>query len=339
MSYDQKALEKLFASKPTDAESGAFPVAEKNEDNLPAHISGCREIVNLPIADLTDYPKQLFRPYTEDRLRILEMSIRENGIIEPLLVRNLDGVYQIVCGHNRRTAAAQAGFETVPCIVEEMSDDKADIKMVETNLQVRTGLLPSEKGFAYRVKLEAMKHQGLRTDLSSDPNVVEVKGKESADILGEQVGESGSSINNYIRLTYLITPLLDLVDTNTIPIKPAVELSYMTAANQETVHTYFFVAHKFYIDEQLAKQLKEQSRIADLTEESITALLPHSQGKTVKQTSKFSIPTKPLMKLLDTNALTKDVEKEILGVLIEYFERKKSGQTDLDLSGDGVANA
>jgi len=325
MGYDQKALQKLFTPKPANPVSDISPTAEIIASESPVPIDGCKKIVNLAITDLEDYPKQLFKPYTEERLRMLEMSIRENGIIEPLLVRNLDGVFQIVCGHNRRTAAAQAGFETVPCIVEEMSDDDADIKMVETNLRVRTGLFPSEKGFAYRAKLEAMKHQGLRTDLSSTPTVVEVRGKESADILGDQVGESGSSINNYIRLTYLITPLLDLVDVNTIPIKPAVELSYMSLSNQETVHTYFFVSNKLYIDEQLAKRLKEQGRIAELTEENIAALLPAVQGKTVKQTSKFSIPTKPLLKLLDTNALTKDVEKEILAVLIEYFEKKKNG--------------
>ena len=312
MSFNQKALEKIFANKPAEAETEASPVVETITNNSPVHTDGCKEIVYLPIVDLTDYPKQLFKPYSEERLKMLEISIRENGVIYPLIVRRVDEVYQIVCGHNRKRAAVQADFETIPCIVEELSDDEADMRMIETNLQTREGLLPSEKGFAYRLKLEAMKHQGV-----SSGQV----GHKSRDQLSED--ESGRQIQRYIRLTYLITPLLELVDNKAIQLIPAVELSYMTTANQEAAYNYFFVHHKLYIDEQLAKRLKEQSRIEDLTEENIAALLPQEQGKTVKQTSKFSIPTKPLMKLLDTSALAKDVEKEILDVLIDYFKRKK----------------
>ncbi len=190
--------------------------------------------------------------------------------------------------------------------------------MVETNLQSRAGLLPSEKGFAYRIKLEAMKHQGRKIESSSGTAVP----KYSREALSDQVSECERQIANYIRLTYLINPLLELVDNNDTSVKAAVELSFMTDVNQKTVHDYFFVRHKLNVDEQLARRLKEQSRIADLSEEGIASLLPTIQGKTVSQTSK-SIPTKPLVKLLDAGALTKDVEKEILGVLIEYFERKK----------------
>ncbi len=331
MGYDQKALEKLFGKKPELNTDEQLPEPMEAVENTPEPVCNNNDIddnietktvVEVPVTELFDYPKQLFKPYNEENLKKLETSIRENGIISPLLVRTVYGAYQIVCGHNRKRAAAQAGFITVPCVVEEMTDDDADIKMVESNLQTRTRLLPSEKGFAYKLKLDAMKHQGLRANLTSTTSVVEA-GKESADVLGEQVGLSGSSVNNYIRLTYLITPLLDHVDNNIVQLKPAVELSYMSASNQETVYNFFYVLHKLNIDEALAKQLKEQSRIEELTEESITALLPPAQGKTVKQTSKFTIPTKPLMKLLDTSALTKDVEKEILDVLIDYYKKKK----------------
>jgi len=318
MSYDQKALEKLFAPKPISETAESPATIETVADVQLIHKGGCKEISDLPISDLTDYPKQLFKPYSEEKLKKLEMSIRENGVIYPLIVRAVDGKYQIVCGHNRKRAATQADFETVPCIIEEMIDDEADLKMVETNLQTRAGLLPSEKGFAYKLKLDAMKHQGLRTDLSFGTVVP----KLSREVLSEQVSESERQIANYIRLTYLITPLLDFVDDNTVSIKAAVELSFLDELNQNIVCAYFFVSHKINIDEQLAKRLKEQSRIENLTEESISALLPPAQGKTVKQTSKLSIPTKPLMKLLDTSALAKDVEKEILDVLIDYFKKK-----------------
>jgi len=329
MGYDQKALEKLFAKKPEITEADverpnelilkpeAKPVAEFIVNNTQAIRADAKRVIEAPIAELNDYPKQLFKPYTQEKLNKLEMSIRENGVIYPLIVRIVNGAYQIVCGHNRKRAATQAGFNTIPCIIEELSDDEADMKMVETNLQTREGLLPSEKGFAYRLKLEAMKHQGI----SSGQN-----GQNSRDQISDD--ESGRQIQRYIRLTYLVTPLLDLVDNKEMQLIPAVELSYLSPVNQDTVYNFFFVLHKLYIDEQLAKRLKEQSRIEDLTEESIDALLPQEKGKTVKQTSKFSIPTKPLMKLLDTSALAKDVEKEILDVLIEYFQRKKNGITN-----------
>lgn len=312
MSYDPRALEKLFAAKPTDPKT--VPEPEPTTEKKVSMSS--KTVVNLQIPVLEDYPKQLFKPYPQEKLNKLENSIRENGIIYPLIVRSVDGAYQIVCGHNRRSAARQAGFDTVPCIVEELTDDEADIRMVETNLQVRDGLLPSEKAFAYRLKLEALKHQGIASRQSGEKST-------SVSQLSESLEESERQIQRYIRLTYLITPLLDLVDNKALQLVPAVELSFLNAQNQETVYNYFFVIRKLYIDEQLAKRLREQSSIENLTNESIAALLPKAQGKTVKQTSKFSIPTKPLLKLLDKNALAKDVEKEILDVLLDYFKKKK----------------
>ncbi|MEA4895887.1 MAG: ParB/RepB/Spo0J family partition protein [Oscillospiraceae bacterium] len=330
MNYDPKALERLFAQtslgadRPVSEAAAEAKITEAIQAETPKPRPAPRQITDVLITELSDYPKQMFKPYTEEKLRTLEASIRENGVIEPLIVRSIEGSYQIICGHKRKRAAAQAGFETLPCIVENLSDDEADIKMVETNLQTRKGLLPSEKGFAYKLKLEALKHQGQRTDLTLGPGGEKLKIPHTDELLANAVNESARQIQRYIRLTFLVSPLLDLVDGNTLQLKPAVELSYMSPVNQETVYNYFYVLHKLYIDDQLAKQLKEHSRTEDLTDESITALLPHSEGKTVKQTSKFFIPTKPLIKLLDTNALTKDVEKEILEVLIEYFQKKQT---------------
>lgn len=314
MGYDPKALEKLFAAKPADVEQ-----TQESYASMPAEQAAgalYRSVVDLPIAALEDYPKQLFKPYPQEKLSKLENSIRENGIIYPLIVRSVDGTYQIVCGHNRRTAAAQAGFDTVPCIVEDLTDDEADIRMVETNLQVRDGLFPSEKAFAYKTKYDALSHQGAISRQTG-------AGVRTDEYLAKTSDESARQIHRYMRLTFLIQPLLDLVDNKALQLVPAVELSFLSAQNQETVYSYFFVTHKLYIDELLAKRLRDQSGIENLTEESIEALLPKEQGKTVKQTSKFSIPTKPLLKLLDKNALAKDVEKEILDVLLEYFKNKK----------------
>lgn len=317
MGYNPKALEKLFTAKPEETE----PTKETYSSMSAEQVTGAlpKSVVDLPIAALEDYPKQLFKPYPQEKLNKLENSIRENGIIYPLIVRSVDGTYQIVCGHNRRTAAAQAGFDTVPCIVQEMSDDEADIRMVETNLQVRDGLFPSEKAFAYRLKYDALSHQGVASRQSGAK-------LRTSEYLAQEADESARQIQRYIRLTYLIMPLIDLVDNKALQLAPAVELSFLSAQNQETVYSYFFVTHKLYIDEQLAKRLREQSNIEDLTDASIATLLPKEQGKTVKQTSKFSIPTKPLIKLLDKNALAKDVEKEILDVLLEYFKKKKQGK-------------
>ena len=141
----------------------------------------------------------------------------------------------MIAGHRRKMASELAEKKEIPCIVRNLTDDEAIIIMVDSNLQ-REQILPSEKAFAYKLKLDAMKRQGKRTDLTSEPVAWKLKGKESAEILGQQVGESKDTVRRYIRLTELITPILDMVDSGKIAIRPAVELSYLP---KERISKYF----------------------------------------------------------------------------------------------------
>ncbi len=317
MGYSQKGLEKLFAGSIQQTEpKEETAVLEPLEKGEASEVDKGKVVIELPIAELTDYPKQLFKPYTAEKLDKLAGSIKENGVIYPLIVRSVEGTYQIVCGHNRRSAARQLGYNTVPCIVEDLTDDEADIRMVETNLQVRDGLLPSEKAFAYKMKLDAIKHQGVTSRQVGEKLLSVTQVSKDSD-------DSERQIQRYIRLTYLIPELLTMVDDSKIAFNPAVELSYLSEENQKEVHRYFFVERKLYIGESLAKELRERGAAEPLSDAVITSLLPQEGGKTIKQCSRLSIPTKPLKKLLPADALSKDIEQEILNVLIDYFRRKK----------------
>ena len=181
-------------------------------------------IADIPLTEISDFPDHPYKVKQDESMLELAASIREKGVVNPALVRpKPEGGYEMVAGHRRKFASELAGKTNMPCIVRNLTDDEATIIMVDSNLQ-REKVLPSEKAFAYKMKLDAMKRQGKRTDLTSEPVAWKLKGKESAQILGEQVGESKDQVRRYIRLTELITPILDMVDEGKIAMRPAVEL-------------------------------------------------------------------------------------------------------------------
>ena len=186
---------------------------KSSEEAMSQMFGGPKVIVQeLPVDLLTDYPDQPFRAYTEDKLAELAADIGANGIISPLSVRSMPGgTYQILAGHNRRAAARLAGLDKVPCIVRDVDDDAAALIVVNTNLNQRDELLPSEKAKAYKIQLEALKHQGKSTSRQF------VGKSESADAVGEMSGERGRQIQRYIRLNNLVPELLELVDTKKNP--------------------------------------------------------------------------------------------------------------------------
>lgn len=188
-------------------------------------------ITELPLELLVAFAEHPFRPYSGEQLWELVRSIEENGVLTPILVRpSKDGQrYEIISGHNRVNAARRAGLKTVPATVRELDDDAATLAMVESNLRQREQLLPSEKAFAYKMKLDAMKHQG-RTSGQVDQKSAK---KSSRDQLAEDTGESSKQIQRFIRLTNLITPLLNMVDEKRMAMGPAVELSYLPQDDQE----------------------------------------------------------------------------------------------------------
>ena len=199
---------------------------ERAENRLP-------KIYDIPLSEIDEFPDHPFKVKDdEDMLQLVE-SVRERGIITPITRRRKeDGRYEIVSGHRRKRACEIAGLETIPAEIKELSRDEAIILMVESNLQ-RSVILPSEKAFSYKMRLEAMKRQGQRTDLTSRPVGDKLDERRSGEILGETVGESERQVQRYIRLTELVPELLQLVDDGKIALRPAVELSYLNDIEQQ----------------------------------------------------------------------------------------------------------
>lgn len=188
------------------------------------------KVVELPLDELYPFKNHPFKVVNDEKMQDTAQSIREHGVLLPAIVRpRAEGGYEIVAGHRRHFASQIAGLATMPAIVRDMDDDTATLMMVDSNIQ-RESLLPSERAFAYRMKLEALKHQGLRTDLTSSQ--VGTKLGRADELLAEQTGSSRNQVQRFIRLTELIPPLLDMVDARKIAFNPAVELSYLKPAEQ-----------------------------------------------------------------------------------------------------------
>ena len=199
--------------------------AERKENKLP-------RIYDIPLSEIDDFPDHPFKVKLDEDMDQLVQSIKERGIITPVTLRpKEDGRYEIVSGHRRKKACELAGFDTVKAEVREMTRDEAIILMVESNLQ-RSVILPSEKAFSYKMRLEAMNRQGQRSDLTSTPVVSKSRSNEE---LGSEHGESREQVRRYIRLTELIPELLDLVDEGRIAFRPAVELSYLQKEEQSAL--------------------------------------------------------------------------------------------------------
>lgn len=189
-------------------------------------------IQDIPLELLDDFPNHPFRVRDdEDMLKLIE-SVSERGVLVPAIVRpKADGRYELISGHRRKRASECAEKKTLRCMVSDLDDDAATIIMVDSNIQ-RTDILPSEKAFAYKMKLDAMKHQGQRTDLTSNPQGRKLVNKETAQIVGEENGDSQTQVRRYVRLTYLVPELLEMVDEGRIKMRSAIEISYLDEDNQ-----------------------------------------------------------------------------------------------------------
>ena len=198
------------------------------------NIESEEKVVQIPISQIRDFPDHPYKVKDDESMNELVDSIMQRGLIQPVIIRPTeDGNYEMVSGHRRKRAFEIAGMKTIPARVKEMTKDEAILAMVDSNLQ-REVILPSEKAFAYKMRLEAMKRQGERTDLTSVP--VAQKSKTSRELLGEEVGESQAQIRRYIRLTELIPELLELMDEGRIAMRPAVEISYLPKDAQKQLY-------------------------------------------------------------------------------------------------------
>lgn len=256
---------------------------------------------------------QPFKPYTPEKLTELAESIRQNGVIEAISVRTKpDGRMEILAGHNRVAAAKLAGLQTVPAIVQKLDDDAAEILLVDSNLKHREKLLPSEKARAYKMLLEARKRQGQRTDLTS----VQIEQKlNSREEVAAKAGESASAIQRYIRLTYLIDPLLDMVDTGKPGFAAGVDLSFLSRREQEDLLRVMQEEEKVPNGAQ-AKALRKASAAGMLTgPEAIRAILcPESSAKP----RILKISTDRLLDFFPPDTTEAAMEETILAALREY---------------------
>ena len=288
---------------------------ERAESKLP-------KIHEIPLSEIDEFPNHPFHVRIDEDMDQLVESIKERGIITPVTLRQKpDGRYEIVSGHRRTKACELAGLTTVKAEIKELSRDEAIILMVESNLQ-RTTILPSEKAFSYKMRLEAMNRQGQRTDLTSRP-VVEKLG--SADSLGTAQGDSGRQVQRYIRLTHLIPPLLDLVDAGKIAFRPAVELSYLTEEEQNSLLDSINSEQSTPSLAQALK-MKEFSQNGRLNADVILSIMCEQKPN---QKEKISFQSERLKPFIPKNFTAKQTEDYVIKAL-EYYHRYQVRQKERD---------
>lgn len=276
-------------------------------------------IYDIPLSEIDDFPNHPFKVKMDEDMNQLVQSVKERGIITPITLRQKeDGRYEIVSGHRRRKACELAGLERVPAEIKELSRDEAIILMVESNLQ-RSIILPSEKAFSYKMRLEAMKRQGQRTDLTLSP--VGTKSGRSSEVITAETGDSRNQIYRYIRLTELIPELLDMVDENKIAFRPAVELSYLTETEQHNLLNSISYNDATPSLPQ-AIRLKEFSKAGKLSAEVIEAILGEEKPN---QKEKISFKAERLRPYIPSTVPLEKTEDYIIKAL-EYYQRARERQ-------------
>ena len=277
-------------------------------------------VADIPLTEISDFPNHPYKVKQDESMLELAASIREKAVVNPALVRpKPEGGFEMVAGHRRKFASELAGKTVMPCIVRNLTDDEATIIMVDSNLQ-REKVLPSEKAFAYKMKLDAMKRQGQRTDLTSTP-VEQKLSKYSVEILGEAVGESRSQIQRYIRLTELITPILDMVDEGKIAMRPAVELSYLPKEQQQALFDTMELEDCTPSHAQAIK-MRKFAEAGKLNEDVILSIMTEEKPNQVEQ---FKIPKKRIDKYFSPGTTPKQIEDTIIKAL-ELYRRRERGR-------------
>ena len=273
------------------------------------------QVQEINVRDLHSFRNHPFQVKDDESLQALCDSIREYGILSPLLARPTDDGFEIVSGHRRKAAALRLGLDRLPVLVRDMSDDEAVILMVDSNIQ-RENLLPSEKAFAYKMKLDALKHQGRVTSSQVGTKL------RSDDLLADSVGESRMQIQRYIRLTNLAKPILDMVDTQRIAFSPAVELSYLT--KQEQAELWDLMQSEDCTPSlSQAIRMKKLSQHVKLTPEVMFSILTEEKPN---QKEQVRIKTESLRKYFPKSYSAEQMEQAILKLLENQYRAKHRGQ-------------
>ena len=286
----------------------------RTENRLP-------KIYDIPLSEIDEFPNHPYQVRMDEDMTQLIESVKERGIITPVILRKKeDGRYEMVSGHRRMKACELAGLKTVKADVQDLTRDEAIILMVESNLQ-RSTILPSEKAAAYKMRLEAMKRQGQRTDLTSRPGGDKLDNRRAGEVLGEVVGESERQIQRYVRLTELVPGLVNMVDEGRIAMRPAVELSYLSEREQEDL-----LESISYQDAtpSLAQAIKMRdfSKKGKLSEDVIESIMCEEKPN---QREKFSIRADRIRPYLPSDISPRETEEYVLKAL-EYYQRYRERQ-------------
>lgn len=271
---------------------------------------------DIPLEEISDFPNHPFKVKMDESMADMAESVKQYGVLVPALVREKpEGGYEMIAGHRRKMASELAEKKEIPCIVRSLTDDEAIIIMVDSNLQ-REQILPSEKAFAYKLKLDAMKRQGMRTDLTSDPVGPKLRSNQE---LAQKSMDSVTQIKRYIRLTELITPILDMVDSGKIAIRPAVELSYLPK-EQQTILLDTMQLEDCTPSHAQAIKMRKFSEEGRLNEDVILSILSEEKGN---QKEQFRMPKERISKYFSPGTPAKQMEDTIVKALELYRKRER----------------
>ena len=273
-------------------------------------------VMDIPLAEISDFPNHPFKVTVDEKMLEMADSVKRYGVLVPAIVRpKQGGGYEMIAGHRRKKASELAERPTLNCIVRDLTDDEAIIIMVDSNLQ-REVILPSEKAFAYKMKLDAMKRQGQRTDLTLSPMATKL---DSAAELGKQSGESRDQVFRYMRLTNLIPELLDMVDENKIALRPAVELSYLAEKEQRLLYEEIRYSDCTPSHAQAIKMRKFAEQ-GQLTAEVISSIM---QEEKPNQKEQFRMPREKISKYFPAGTPAEKIEDTIIKALELYRRRQR----------------
>ncbi len=276
-------------------------------------------VQEIPLDQLKPFRNHPFKVRDDQRMLDTADSIREYGVLVPAIARpDPNGGYELISGHRRKRGCEMAGLQTMPVIIRDLDDDAAVLVMVDSNIQ-REELLPSERAFAYKMKLEALKHQGARSDLTSR----QVVGKlEMADVVGQNAGESGRQVQRYIRLTELISELLDMVDERKLAFNPAVEVSYLKRDEQRML-LEAMDAEQTTPSLSQAQRLKKFSQEGRLTEEAMSAIMSEEKKSDM---DKVTLRSDTLRKYFPKSYTPKQMEQTIIKLLDVWQKQRQKNQ-------------
>ena len=314
-------MEKSSAARLLTSVDSLFTTQEERD------IAKQPRVQEIPVDQIDDFPNHPFKVRMDENMEHTAESVKQYGVLVPAIVRpKADGRYEMVSGHRRKMACSLIAMQSMPCIIRDLTNEEATIIMVDSNLQ-REQILPSEKAFAYKMKLDAIKRQGQRTDLTSDPLGWKLNGKESASIVGKDGGDSQTQVRRFVRLIELIPEVLDLVDNSVlkekaklqIALRPAVELSYLTEQEQHDLYETMTTEDctPSHVQAMKMRKFSEEGRL------NMDVIFSIMQEEKPNQKEQFKIPRERISKYFAPGTPAQKIEDTIIKALEFYRKRQR----------------